>query len=178
MSHHRHHHSDQEPDEPGAENIDQLDDDAFDALEDEVDRLGAQRAERAENASPAPETPHPPTGAIRTEEEFEEVVREAIADLPQEFQAAVESVVVIVSDEGSKANAYGEYIGRTAGNDYEFAIPTSSVTPNEIVIYRDTLTRDFGHDPAQLRAQIARTVRHEVAHHLGIGEDGVRELGL
>jgi predicted Zn-dependent protease with MMP-like domain len=49
---------------------------------------------------------------------------------------------------------------------------------DRIVIYQDTLERDFGHDPALLRAQVERTVRHEVAHHLGWDETGVRGLGL
>ena len=38
--------------------------------------------------------------------------------------------------------------------------------------------RDFGHDIDLLRAQVVRTVRHELAHHLGWDEDGVRGLGL
>src|SRR5918997_726029 len=37
---------------------------------------------------------------------------------------------------------------------------------------------DFGDDPDELRAQVTRTVRHELAHHLGADELGVRELGL
>ena len=41
-----------------------------------------------------------------------------------------------------------------------------------------TLLRDFGDDPDELRAQVTRTVRHELAHHLGADELGVRELGL
>jgi predicted Zn-dependent protease with MMP-like domain len=49
---------------------------------------------------------------------------------------------------------------------------------DRIVIYRDTLLRDFGHDPDRLRAQVTRTLRHELAHHLGWDEHGVRELGL
>ncbi|MGZ5332520.1 MAG: metallopeptidase family protein [Solirubrobacterales bacterium] len=50
--------------------------------------------------------------------------------------------------------------------------------PNSRAIYEDRLTRDFGHDPALLRAQVERTVRHEIAHHLGRNESGVRGLGL
>ena len=50
--------------------------------------------------------------------------------------------------------------------------------PDRIVIYQDTLERDFGHAPDLLRAQVQRTVRHEVAHHLGWDEPGVRGLGL
>ena len=47
-----------------------------------------------------------------------------------------------------------------------------------IVIYRDTLERDFGHDRALLAAQVERTLRHELAHHLGWDERGVGGLGL
>ena len=46
------------------------------------------------------------------------------------------------------------------------------------MLYQDTLERDFGFDPELLRAQVERTLRHELAHHLGWGERGVRGLGL
>lgn len=58
------------------------------------------------------------------------------------------------------------------------ARPDFHVLPGEILIYRDTLLRDFGHDPELLRSQISRVVRHEVAHHLGFDEPGVGGLGL
>jgi predicted Zn-dependent protease with MMP-like domain len=46
------------------------------------------------------------------------------------------------------------------------------------VIYRDALLRDFAHDPDLLAAEVDRTLRHEIAHHLGYAEDGVGGLGL
>jgi predicted Zn-dependent protease with MMP-like domain len=101
--------------------------------------------------------------------EFDTLVADAIDDLPEEFRTALEKVPVVVSRLGAEHHAYGHYYGDTIARDnYE----------ERIVIYQDTLERDFGHDPELLRAQVTRTLRHEVAHHLGWGEKGVRGLGL
>ncbi len=101
--------------------------------------------------------------------EFDVLVAEAIDELPEEFRGALERVPVVVSRLGSEHRAYGHYYGDTIARDnYE----------ERIVIYQDTLERDFGHDPDVLREQVRRTLRHEVAHHLGWGERGVRGLGL
>jgi predicted Zn-dependent protease with MMP-like domain len=102
-------------------------------------------------------------------EDFEELVREALDDLPDLLLKALDHVPVVISDKGRAAGAYGLYQGDTvARDDY----------PDRIVVFRDTLLRDFGHDPDRLREQVTRTVRHELAHHLGADELGVRELGL
>ena len=103
------------------------------------------------------------------EEDFKVLVRRAIDDLPLEFHRALEHVAVVVSDSGRGAHAYGLYHGDTVAQDYFH---------DRIVIFRDTLVRDFGHDPDLLRAQVTRTLRHELAHHLGWDEKGVRGLGL
>ena len=102
--------------------------------------------------------------------EFEELVRDALDELPDWAQRALErNVAVVISDGGRRRGAYGLYHGGgVARND----------VADRIVIYRDTLRRDFGHDPDELRAQVVRTVRHELAHHLGWNELGVRDLGL
>ena len=76
---------------------------------------------------------------------------------------------MVISDDGRKHGAYGLYQGDTVARDN---------AGDRIVIFRDTLLRDFGYDADELRAQVTRTVRHELAHHLGADELGVRELGL
>jgi len=103
------------------------------------------------------------------EDDFRALVRRALDDLPLEFHRALEHVAVVVSDGGRRRRAYGLYQGDTVTRDYFH---------DRIVIFRDTLLRDFGDDPELLRAQVTRTVRHELAHHLGWDENGVRGLGL
>jgi predicted Zn-dependent protease with MMP-like domain len=101
--------------------------------------------------------------------EFDLLVSNAIDRLPPEFRELLETVPVVISRRGAEHRAYGRYYGDTvARDDY----------PDRIVLYQDTLERDFGHDPALLDAQVERTLRHELAHHLGWKERGVRELGL
>jgi predicted Zn-dependent protease with MMP-like domain len=101
--------------------------------------------------------------------DFDLLVADAIDNLPPEFQELLDRTPVVVSQLGAENRAYGHYFGDTiARDDY----------PDRIVLYQDTLERDFGWDPDLLRAQVERTLRHELAHHLGWHERGVGELGL
>jgi predicted Zn-dependent protease with MMP-like domain len=105
------------------------------------------------------------------DDDFEELVRDALDELPDLLRNLVENhnVAVVISDGGRRRRAYGPYPGAGA---------TRADGPDRNVIYRDTLRRDFGHDPEMLRDQVTRTVRHELAHHVGFDELGVRDLGL
>jgi len=101
---------------------------------------------------------------------FESLVRVALDDLPDFVQVELaDNVAVVVSDEGHAYGAYGLYVGGTV------AYPDHN---HLIYIFRDTLVRDFGADPAELRRQVTITVRHEIAHHLGGDERHVQGLGL
>jgi len=128
-------------------------------MPEEEFRRSSERSERMATLPPGQLQPS----------EFEEAVVEAIDELPAEFQEVLKDVPIVISDRGEEFGAYGHYIGDTMARD-DFR--------DHIVIYQDTLERDFGWDPDLLRAQITRTVRHEVAHHLGWDEEGVRDLGL
>jgi predicted Zn-dependent protease with MMP-like domain len=103
--------------------------------------------------------------------DFEALVADALDELPDLLRPLIENhnVAVVISDGGRRRGAYGLYHGDGATRDD---------VPDRIVIYRDTLRRDFGHDPELLREQVTRTVRHELAHHVGFDELGVRDLGL
>jgi predicted Zn-dependent protease with MMP-like domain len=118
--------------------------------------------DRSEALASLPPPDRPPS-------EFDELVMQALDDLPEQFREVLERTPVVVSSRGHEHHAYGHYMGGTVARDSY---------PDRIVIYQDTLERDFGRDPDLLRAQVERTVRHEVAHHLGWDERGVRGLGL
>jgi predicted Zn-dependent protease with MMP-like domain len=103
------------------------------------------------------------------DDDFAELVREALDDLPDLLRNALAHVAVVISDGGRRRGAYGVYEGGTTARDD---------VHDRIVIFRDTLRRDFGHDPEMLREQVTRTVRHELAHHVGFDELGVSRLDL
>jgi predicted Zn-dependent protease with MMP-like domain len=104
------------------------------------------------------------------DDDFEELVRDALDDLPDLLRTALDrNVAVVISDAGRRHRAYGLYRGDGAHRDDH---------SDQIIIFRDTLRRDFGHDPELLRRQVTITVRHELAHHIGFDELGVRDLGL
>jgi predicted Zn-dependent protease with MMP-like domain len=105
------------------------------------------------------------------DEDFMELVKDALDDLPDLLRRLVDNhnVAVVISDGGRRHRAYGLYRGDGASRDG---------VADQIIIFRDTLRRDFGHDPELLREQVTITVRHELAHHVGFDELGVRGLGL
>jgi predicted Zn-dependent protease with MMP-like domain len=142
------------------------------ADEDEFERV-VVRAERLASAGTAAEPGEHEFLDLDPydDRDFEELVRDALDDLPDLLRPIIENhnVAVVISDGGRRRGAYGLYHGDGATRDE---------IPDRIVIYRDTLRRDFGHDPELLRHQVTVTVRHELAHHVGFDELGVRELGL
>ena len=126
--------------------------------EPEIERI-VQRSETLAKLPPAEYAPS----------DFDDLVVAAIEELPPEFRKVLDDIPVVVSRQGREHGAYGHYYGDTVARDNY---------PDRIIVYQDTLERDFGHDADLLRSQVRRTVRHELAHHLGWDEPGVRGLGL
>ena len=110
-----------------------------------------------------------------SEQEFEALVGSALDELPDEFRRELSKVAIVVSDRGAENHAYGMYVGARRGGTGFFG---GGGVPDEILIFRDTLVRDYGSDPRLLRSKVNETVRHEVGHYFGFDEEGVRKLGL
>ncbi|EHN09487.1 hypothetical protein PAI11_36790 [Patulibacter medicamentivorans] len=141
----------------------------------ETDEEFEQVVERAERLAAEGLTVDPDEGEFLAADPYEddgfaELVREALDDLPDLLRGVLDTnVAVVISDDGRRHHAYGLYRGDGAVRD---------TINDQILIFRDTLRRDFGHDPDLLREQVLITVRHELAHHVGFDELGVRDLGL
>jgi predicted Zn-dependent protease with MMP-like domain len=148
---------------------DPVSDDEFDAIVERAERLAAAESWRDSEAYQGDDGEDDGLFDPYNEDDFKALVRSAIDELPLEFHRALEHVAIVVSDGGRSQHAYGMYQGDTVARDYFH---------DRILIFRDTLLRDFGDDVDLLKAQVTRTLRHELAHHLGWDENGVRGLGL
>jgi predicted Zn-dependent protease with MMP-like domain len=106
---------------------------------------------------------------------FEDHVRAALDALPPELRDAMENVEIIVEDVNPEdPDLFGLYLGiPLTERDSGYA----GALPDKIAIYRIPLEEEFGHDPALLEEEIGITVVHEVAHHFGIDDDRLAELG-
>jgi len=101
-------------------------------------------------------------------------VERVLASLPSELTAAMSNVEIVVEDENpDDPDLFGLYLGipLTERGDY------TGVLPDKIAIYRLPLEEEFGDDPSVLEEEIRITVLHEVAHHFGIDEDRLDQLG-
>jgi predicted Zn-dependent protease with MMP-like domain len=105
---------------------------------------------------------------------FEEAVQEALDALPGELRRAMSNVDVVIEQEpppGERLLGLYEGVPLTErGSGY------GAVLPDKITLFRGPLEREARGDDRLLRAQIRRTVWHEIAHHFGIDDDRLVEL--
>lgn len=116
---------------------------------------------------------------VMRRDEFERVVDEALESLPDWVVERVENVHVVVEGWPSRdqdpegAGLLGIYEGVSL---LERGIDYSGFLPDRIVIFMGPHLR-LGLDRDGLRNEIRTTVLHEVAHHLGIDDERLHELG-
>ncbi|HEX2504774.1 MAG TPA: metallopeptidase family protein [Gaiellaceae bacterium] len=107
---------------------------------------------------------------------FEEHVQRAVESLPDELRGAMSNVAIVVEDENpEEPDLYGLYTGVPLPDRGSESY--AGVLPDKIEIYRIPLEEEFGGDPEVLEEEIRITVLHEIAHHFGIDEDRLHELG-
>jgi len=114
---------------------------------------------------------------------FEQLVDRAIASIPRPFSDALGEVAIVIEDEPTldQLDENGIAIDETMYGLYEGVPRTAyaadwAISPNRITLFRLPLEDDFD-DRAELEDEVRRTVVHELAHHLGIDDDRLDELG-
>lgn len=124
-----------------------------------------------------------------TDEEFREVVSEAIDRLPDDFKAHIDNVEIIVEDSpdgeqlgrmrdkyhgGKRFTLLGLYEGVPVGKQSVFSIPG---LPARITLFKRTIEAYCG-TREEMVDQIHRTLLHEIGHHFGMSDKRLRELGF
>lgn len=118
--------------------------------------------------------------------QFEDLIIDALAGLPPFFQERMQNVEILVDDWPSREDQ--EDAGLDDGTylllGLYHGIPLTErgsgyflVTPDTITLFQGPLEAVSGGDPARLREQVKHTIIHEIAHHFGISDDRLRELG-
>ncbi len=120
-----------------------------------------------------------------TLERFEELVQEALDSIPNELWNMIDNLVVVVDDWPSRTQLAAADIpaGHTLLGLYE-GVPLTGrnrsyglIPPDKITIFRRPILRHSPrNDEDAIRAQVRRTVLHEVAHHFGISDDRLHEI--
>lgn len=107
--------------------------------------------------------------------EFEQLVSQALDSIPADVMAEVDNVVVLVEDEPPEGQRLlGLYVGYPLT---ERTNPWGTIRlPDRITLYQGPLQRRCA-TREELAAQVRITVVHEIAHHFGISDSRLQELG-
>jgi predicted Zn-dependent protease with MMP-like domain len=105
---------------------------------------------------------------------FDELVAEALDGLPAELGRAMDNVSVFVEDRSRRGNLLGLYEGIPLTQRYSGY--SGMVMPDRITIFRQPICAACETEDDVVR-QVRRTVVHEVAHHFGIDDTRLAQLG-
>ncbi|WP_448062702.1 metallopeptidase family protein [Cellulomonas hominis] len=111
-----------------------------------------------------------------TRDDFEDAVRDALDEIPAELAAMMDNVVVLVEDDGPEdaPDLLGLYEGTPLTERGEFW--ATGALPDRITVYRNP-TLAICVDRDEVVEEVAVTVVHEIAHHFGIDDERLHELG-
>ncbi|MFQ1003159.1 metallopeptidase family protein [Modestobacter sp. SSW1-42] len=105
---------------------------------------------------------------------FEELVADALDEVPPQLMALLDNVVVLVEDrhpeEPDLLGVYEGFALTERGADY------GGTLPDRIMVYREAIC-EICEDEDEVAEEVTITVVHEIAHHFGIDEDKLHALG-
>ena len=121
-----------------------------------------------------------------TRKEFEDIVRTALDELPPEFAEKLQNVDVVIEDSpdmgmvkerqlGGKGRLLGLYQGVPLKNRTHYY---GMVLPDKITLFQRNIERACQAQGLDIRAEVKHVIQHEIAHHFGISDDRLRDLGI
>jgi predicted Zn-dependent protease with MMP-like domain len=107
-------------------------------------------------------------------ERFDQFITEAIASMPRELTSEMDNVAIFVEDEAEGRNLYGLFQGIPLTE--RGPLSYYGAVPDRITLYQGTICRHCNTED-EVRAQVRKTLIHEIAHHFGISDPRLKELG-
>jgi len=121
-----------------------------------------------------------------TREEFELLVRNALKELPKEFKDKLQNIDIVIEEEidmeavkrlglGAKGRLLGLYQGVPLKDRTHYY---GMVMPDKITLYKQNIERSCEAGGSDIREEIKHIIQHEIAHHFGISDKRLKDLGI
>lgn len=107
---------------------------------------------------------------------FEQLVADALDEIPAELAELMDNVAVVVEEGSLGGSLLGRYDGVPLTERSAWYGTGELVMPDRVTIFRKPICA-LAHDEDEVVRQVGITVVHEIAHHFGIDDDRLDELG-
>lgn len=114
-------------------------------------------------------------------DDFEQLVSEALDNLPEKFGKKLNNVSVVVEEWPTRTDLYaagihhGTLFGLYQGIPQTKRTQYAGVLPDKISIFAGPMLMLYGNDVEAIRNQVKKTVLHEVGHHFGMSEEEIQK---
>jgi predicted Zn-dependent protease with MMP-like domain len=121
-----------------------------------------------------------------TRREFEIIVKDVLEELPEEFKDKLQNIDVVIEEEidmeavkrlglGAKGRLLGLYQGVPLKDRTHYY---GMVMPDKITLYKQNIERSCEALGSNIREEIKHVIQHEIAHHFGISDKRLKDLGI
>ena len=121
-----------------------------------------------------------------TRGDFEIIVKDVLEELPKEFKDKLQNVDIVIEEEldmeaakrlglGGKGRLLGLYQGVPLKDRTHYY---GMVMPDKITLYKQNIERSCEASGSNIREEVKHVIQHEIAHHFGISDKRLRDLGI
>ena len=121
-----------------------------------------------------------------TRKEFETIVEGVLEELPKEFKDKLQNIDIVIEEEldmeavkrlglGAKGRLLGLYQGVPLKDRTHYY---GMVMPDKITLFKSNIERSCEASVTNVREEIKHVIQHEIAHHFGISDKRLRDMGI